>query len=320
MNVWTDKAPLWFLIEEKIQDLGSQDLSGGNLENAVQGVAKDLDGTGYNVTLHAGNMLRLRRAMAARAEAGHPLMNDFSSAIEALTLDDVEDTLAATAKVVSNVGEAWPDFKLSERKPDIHRIVERAKLDLLVAKAKGLDGEQGIRLLIAESIAPAVIIERLEISDDDFAKVNAAVEAERAERDRVRGLIKEVKDKTDEEKVKHLINKDVTDELIVEIGGFDAGTVDAARKAMEEELKEKKRLAEEEAARKKAEAEGPPIEEIPDDQLLEYIESVREILEFSDQEGEIRTMCEQSSIPKALVDIAVADPDKLDELESKAGG
>ena len=31
-------------------------------------------------------------------------------------------------------------------------------------------------------------------------------------------------------------------------------------------------------------------------------------------------MCRQSSIPKALVDIADSDPDKLDELEKEAGG
>jgi hypothetical protein len=37
-------------------------------------------------------------------------------------------------------------------------------------------------------------------------------------------------------------------------------------------------------------------------------------------EKEIRVMCEQSSIPKALVDIAVSDPDKLDELEKAAEG
>ena len=54
--------------------------------------------------------------------------------------------------------------------------------------------------------------------------------------------------------------------------------------------------------------------------MLEHIESLREILEFSDVEAEIRTMCEQSAIPKALVDIAVSDPAKLDELEKEAGG
>ena len=57
----------------------------------------------------------------------------------------------------------------------------------------------------------------------------------------------------------------------------------------------------------------------PED-MLAHIESIREIMEFSDQEKEIRTMCEQSSIPKALVDIAVSEPAKLDELEKKAGG
>ncbi len=37
-------------------------------------------------------------------------------------------------------------------------------------------------------------------------------------------------------------------------------------------------------------------------------------------EKDIRTMCEQGSIPEALVDIAISDPDKLNELEKEAGG
>ena len=89
---------------------------------------------------------------------------------------------------------------------------------------------------------------------------------------------------------------------------------------MEEEIKEKQRLAEEEAARKKAAAEGPALEDIPADEMLTHIESIREIMEFSDEEKEIRVMCEQSSIPKSLVDIAVSEPDKLDELEKNAEG
>jgi hypothetical protein len=54
--------------------------------------------------------------------------------------------------------------------------------------------------------------------------------------------------------------------------------------------------------------------------MLDHIEAIREIMEFSDQEDEIRTMCEQSSIPKSLVEVAISDPDKLDELEQAAGG
>ena len=106
----------------------------------------------------------------------------------------------------------------------------------------------------------------------------------------------------------------------MEMAEVDQGALDAVKKAMEEELAEKQRLAEEEAARKKAEAEGPSLEDIPADELIDYIDSVREIMEFSDVEKEIRTMCEQSAIPKALVDIAVSDPDKLDELEKQAEG
>ena len=49
-------------------------------------------------------------------------------------------------------------------------------------------------------------------------------------------------------------------------------------------------------------------------------EEIREILEFSDVEAEIRQMCETSNIPKALVDIAVSEPDRLDELEKEAEG
>ena len=52
--------------------------------------------------------------------------------------------------------------------------------------------------------------------------------------------------------------------------------------------------------------------------MLEHIEAIREILDFSDQEKEIRVMCEQSGIPKALVEITISEPDKLDELEEKA--
>jgi hypothetical protein len=89
---------------------------------------------------------------------------------------------------------------------------------------------------------------------------------------------------------------------------------------MEEELKEKQRLEEEAAARKKEEAAGPALEEMAPDEMLEHIEAIREIMEFSDQEKEIRVMCEQSAIPKALVDIAVSEPEKLDELEKQAEG
>jgi hypothetical protein len=108
--------------------------------------------------------------------------------------------------------------------------------------------------------------------------------------------------------------------LIIEMMKVDQGLIDAVKQAMEEELKEKQRLAEEEAARKKAEAAGPALEDIPPDEMLTHIESIREIMEFSDVEKDIRVMCEQSSIPTSLVDIAVTEPDRLDELEKKAQG
>jgi hypothetical protein len=320
MDVGTAKTPIWLQIEEQILKLDSGDLSGDNLENAVQSIAGELDGTGLNISRNAGNMLLLRSALDARVAVGHSLLEDFNAAVGALTLDDVIDTNAATSRVIKQVGESWPRLTESARKPDVLNIVERTRLDLLIAKAKTISEEEGIRLLIEEDVASGVIIEALEITEESFNTVNAAVEAERAERVRVQRLIDEAQDKPDDEKIKDLINHDVADELIIELGGYEAGMVDGVRKAMEEELKEKQRLAEEEAARKAAEAAGPPVEDIPDDELLEYIESIREIMEFSDKEDEIRTMCEQSSIPKSLVDVAVSDPDKLDELEKNAEG
>jgi phage-related minor tail protein len=165
-----------------------------------------------------------------------------------------------------------------------------------------------------------VITKSLEITEEKLEQVNEQIKKERAERARVASLLEKVADKTNEEKVRHLFDKDVSEELIMEMAKVDQGVLDAVKKAMEEELKEKQRLAEEEAARKKAEAEGPALEDMTPEDMLAHIESIREIMEFSDEEKEIRMMCEQSAIPKALIDIAVSEPDKLDEFEKKAGG
>jgi hypothetical protein len=133
-------------------------------------------------------------------------------------------------------------------------------------------------------------------------------------------LLEVVEGKSDEEKVKHLLANNVSEKLIIEMAQVDQDAIDGAKQAMEAELKEKQRLEEEAAARKKAEAAGPALEDIPPEEMLDHIEAIREIMEFSDQEKEIRVMCEQSAIPKALVDIAVSEPDRLDELEKEAEG
>ena len=55
--------------------------------------------------------------------------------------------------------------------------------------------------------------------------------------------------------------------------------------------------------------------------IVDSREELETIIDASrEEEKEIRVMCEQSAIPKALVDIAVSDPDKLDELEKQAEG
>jgi len=316
----TKKRPLWVSIEEHILGLDSQDLAKEKLEASIQRVANELDSEGYNVSRNGGNMLQLRGAMKEASRVGRPLMKDFNAAVAAFKLEDVAAPYSATNKLISDLGKTWPKLKDSERRAEVIRIVEKTKLDLLIAKAKGLPDDEGIRLLIEEKLAPEVIVNGLDITAEKLKQVNAEIEKERAERARVATLLDKAAGKSDEEKVKHLLTNNVSEKLIIEMAKVDQGAIDGAKKAMEAELKEKQRLAEEEAARKKAEAAGPALEDIPPDQMLEHIEAIREIMEFSDVEKEIRVMCEQSSIPQSLVDIAVSEPDKLDELEKKAQG
>jgi hypothetical protein len=314
------RKPLWLSIEENILGLDSQDLSAANLEASIQRVAGELDNAGYNVSNHGGNLLQLRWVMSETSKVGRPLMKDVNAAIAALKLEDVADAYGATDKLINDIGKTWPKLKKSERRADVIKMVEQTRLDLLVAKAKDLPGDEGIRLLIGEKVASNVITSRLEITEDKLKQVNAEIEKERAERARVAKLLEAVEGKPDEEKVKHLFDNSVSEDLIIEMAQVDQGAIAGAKKAMEAELKEKQRLAEEEAARKAAEAAGPALDDIPPEELLDHIEAIREIMEFSDQEKEIRVMCEQSAIPKALVDIAVSEPDKLDELEKQAEG
>ncbi len=319
-NEATGKKPLWYLIEESILKLDSQIFSGENLEASIRQMAGELDTAGYNVSHHGGNLIKLRFAVDRARNVGRPLLKDFNAAISALTLEDVADPFLAASNLLDKLGDTWPELRSSACRPDVVGMVEQTKLDLLIAKAKGLQGDEGIRLLIKEEVDDVVITSAMEITEDKLKQVHADIAAERAERKRVAGLLEKVANKSNEEKVRYLFDNNVAEALMLEMAGVGQADIDAANKAMEEELKEKQRLAEEEAARKKKEAEGPSLEDISAEDMLGYIESIREIMEFSEEEKEIRVMCEQSSIPKALVDIAVSDPDKLDQLEKDSEG
>jgi len=319
-DVATTTEPLWLAIEGKILELNPTDLDAANQEQAIHRVAEELDSSGYNVSRHGGNMLQLRTAVEARLAVGKPLLKDFNDAVAALTLEDVTNARKAAATLAVRLGETWPRLREHARSSDILEIVDKTKLDLLVAKAGSLPDDQGIRLLIAEEVASETIKEALSITEDQLAAVHAAIEAELAAIARVGELLQAVEGQSDEDRAKHLITNDVSDELILEHAGIDQAVVDGAREALAEALKEKQRQEEEAAALKAAEAEGPSLDDIAPDDLVEFIESIEEILEFSDQEDEIRQMCEQSSIPKSLVDIAVSDPAKLEALKEAAEG
>ena len=316
----TKEKALWLSIEENFLELDLQELSGENREAAIKRVAGSLDNAGYNVSNHGGNLLQLRWAMDDMQKAGRPLMKDLNDAIAALSLEDVAAPYIATSKLINDLAETWHLLKKSKRRPDMIQMVEKAKLDLLIKKAKGMPDDEGIRLLIGEKVADEVITDALGITEEKLGEVHDQIKKEKAELARVATLLEAVEGKSDEEKVKHLVDNNVSEDLIIEMAKVDKGVIDGAKKSMEAELKEQQKLAEEEAARKKEEAAGPSLDKIPPDKMLEYIESIREIMEFSDEEKEIRVMCDQSAIPKSLVDIAVSEPDKLDELEKKAEG
>jgi len=307
-------------MEEKILELSSSDVEGNSKESTVQGIAKGLDEAGYNVSRNAGSMLQLRAAVDARAAAGSSLLAAFNDAVGALTLDGLEDTYSTAITMVRDLGDEFPMIMDVDRRADILEIVEQKKLDLLVTEAKAMADDLGIRFLIGKEIAVSTIIEAMGITQERYDEVVAAIAAEKAEIARVEGLLSSVADKSDVDKAKHLITNDVSEENIVKLAGIDQTAIDGAKQAMEEEIKEKQRLAEEAAAAKKAAAEGPSLDAIPADEMLEHIEAIREIMEFSEEADEIRQMCEQSNIPKSLVDIAVSDSDKLDELEAAAEG
>lgn len=314
---WEQK-PLWLEIEEKIQKLPDGELGAGNREAAVRKLAGQLDEQGLNVSGTAGKMLDLRWALDAREQVGRPLMADLQGALGKLTLDNVANPHTTTMEIMGTLSQDWPILKRADQIRDLKKMVETTRLDLLIAEARTLEGDRGIRYLRKAQVADEAILSGLDIPAERLAEVDAAMAAEKAEIKRVKELLASVAEKPELDRIKHLLNHDVAEDLIVEIAEVDQSAIDAAKVAMEEEMREKQRLAEEEAARKKAEAEGPALEDIPADEMLEHIEAIREILDFSDQEKEIRVMCEQSGIPKALVEITVSDPDKLDELEEKA--
>ena len=316
----TKKKPLWLLIEESFLELNLQELSGQNKEAVIKKIAGELDSAGYNVSRSGGNMLQLRWAMDDMLEAGRPLIKDVNDAIAVLSLEDVLDPYSATTNLLDELGKTWKEIKKAERRPVFIGIVEKARLDLLIKKAKDLPEDESIRYLLSEQVAEEVIIGDLGITQEKMDQVKADIAKEKAEIERVTTLLEAVDGKSDEEKVKHLFTNNVAEDMIIEMAKVDQAAIDSVKQAMEEELKEKQRLEEEAAAKKKAEAAGPSLEEIAPDQMLEYIESIREIMEFSEVEKEIRAMCDQSSIPQSLVDIAVSEPDKLDELEKKAEG
>ncbi len=314
------KEPLWILIEKQIQEYSDEDFSEANRLGTARKIAEELDQTGYNVSKSGGNWLRLRAALDARDRVGRPFMQDFDQAVSALGLNDIQDTYATAMKIIRDLGKDWTAFLASEHRPDVDEIVANKKTDLMIAKAKDLSGDSGIRYLLSESFEPQVIMEVLGISEEEYNTVKSKVDAELAERARVQGIFAKLENVSEEDRIKRLLKENAAEELIIELGGIEQSAIDAVKKAMEEELAEQKRKEEELAAKKAAEAAGPALENITPDDMLEYIEGIREILEFSDVEKDIRVMCEQSAIPQALVDIAISDPDKLDELEKEAEG
>ena len=201
-----EKKPLWLSIEEQIIGLDSQVLAGGDLEASIQQIAGELDNAGYKVSKYGGKMLELRFAVKAAQKVGKPLLQDLNTAVTALTLQDVADPYAATNNIIGDLGATWPELTKAKNRADVIAIVEQARLDLLIAEAKGLAEDEGIRYLIEKEVADEVITGALDLTEEKLAEVHTQIAAELAERARVTKLLEKVADKSTEEKVKHLFD------------------------------------------------------------------------------------------------------------------
>jgi hypothetical protein len=200
-----EKKPLWLLMEERILQVDLLDISEANLEASIQQIAGELDTTGYNVSRHGGNMIKLRFAVDKARKVGSPLLKDLNTAVSALTLEDVAAPYTATNNLLDALGDNWPELRSPDRRRDVIKIVEKTKLDLLIAKAKSLPDDKGIRLLIGEKVDSQVITSALEITQERLEEVKEQIKKERAERQRVAKLLEAVADKPNEEKVRHLL-------------------------------------------------------------------------------------------------------------------
>jgi len=207
--------PLWIGIEEKLAALDIGGLTGTAREDAIQKIVRELDKEGFKVSSDGGRMMQLRWAMDEMVKVGHPLMKDFNGAIAALTLEDVIDHYTATDNLIAKLSGTWEVLRKLECRLDIIQILDDVKLDLLVKKAQELSENESIRYLIGEKIEREVIVDKLGITEEKLAEVEAEIAKELAERKRVADLLEKVDGKTDQEKVKHLITNNVTEELIL---------------------------------------------------------------------------------------------------------
>jgi hypothetical protein len=223
------REPLWIAMEKKILEHASADSSGSSMESSIQKIASELDSSGYCVSSHGGNMLQLRWAMEEKNRNRKPLMQDLNEAIKKLTFEDVENARAAAAKVINALGAAWPKIQDSDRAPTILGMVEKVRLGFLVQRAKDLSESQSIRYLIDYKLASDVIVRELGILQERYDQEVADIKEEQAKKTHAASLLSAVADKTEEERIRHLINNDITDELIVEIAGVEQASVDNVR-------------------------------------------------------------------------------------------
>ena len=188
------KEPLWMLIEKQIQKYTDEDFSEANSLETSRKIAEELDKTGYNVSKHGGNWLQLKAAVKARNRVGRPFMQDFDQAVSALGLDDIKDTYATAMKIIRDLSRDWPSFLDSKHRADVDEIVGNKKIELMIARAKELSGEPGIRYLISESFEPQAIMEALGVSEEEYKGVKSKVDKELAEKARVQELFAAVED------------------------------------------------------------------------------------------------------------------------------
>ena len=137
-NTIEEKEPLWMLIEKEIQKYTDEDFTEANSLETSRKIGEEIDKTGYNVSKHGGNWMRLTAAVKARNRVGRPFIQDFDQAVSGLGLDDIKDSYTTAMKIIRDLGDNKCQDKRIKNDIDIKEAeaeTEENKIEIKIISA-----------------------------------------------------------------------------------------------------------------------------------------------------------------------------------------